>query len=61
MITPKHIARSLDVPPKVVRLLLRARFNKPGNYYWEWNDREGAKVRAWVAKTLGRKLNGGAK
>lgn len=57
-VTPKHIARDLDVPVSLVRLLLRGRFGKPDNYYWKWDDEEGAKVQAWVAKSLGKKVNG---
>jgi hypothetical protein len=56
MITPKHIARELNVPAKVVRMLLRARFGKSGKYYWTWDDKEAAKIRKWVAQSLGKNV-----
>jgi hypothetical protein len=55
-ITPKHIARELDVEPRIVRMLLRTRFGKAANKYWTWNEREAKAIKKWLAQSLGKKV-----
>ena len=52
-ITPKHFAREFNVPAQVVRMMLRAKYAE-AHRLWCWEGREAAKVRRWLAKSLGR-------
>ena len=55
--TAKSLARSLNRREHWVRVILRKNFKRGRGRRWEWDDREGEKVRAWFV----RYLNGGAK
>jgi hypothetical protein len=53
-ITPKHIARDLDIKESVVRAMLRERYGRAPNYRWTFDKREAKQVANWLAKALGK-------
>jgi hypothetical protein len=70
-VTPKHLANDLGIKVEQVRALLRARYGTPqpnkgdgkeakkwSGERWRWDEKEGAKVRTWLARSLGKKVNG---
>jgi hypothetical protein len=58
-ITPKHLAREIGgIDAKALRALLRARYGTSPTNRWRWSEREAAKIKKWLTRSLGMK-NGG--
>jgi hypothetical protein len=55
-VTPKHLARDLDIKTSVVRAMLRERYGLAHSNRWTWDDREAEEIKTWLAQSLGKKV-----
>jgi hypothetical protein len=57
LITPKAIARDLDIEPNWCRRLIRRKYKRRPGHPWGWTPEEAAEVKKYVEKAI----NGGGK
>lgn len=51
-ITARSLAEEFDRDPKWVREQLRQNYKRPVGRRWQWDEREGTKVRDWLKRLL---------
>jgi len=52
VITPKQLARELDINFKHARRLIRQKFKRKPGHYWEWDEHDAEEVRQWLRQKL---------
>jgi hypothetical protein len=55
LITPRHIARDLDILTNHCRRIIRRKYKRKPGHPWGWTPQEAAEVKKYVE----RALNGG--
>jgi hypothetical protein len=56
MISARSLAEEFDRDPKWVREQLRRNYKRPVGRRWQWDEREGVKVREWLKRLLDREI-----
>jgi hypothetical protein len=57
IVTPKSLARDLDVRASTVRAMLRERYGLAQGNRWRWDESEARDIRLWLAQLLGKKVD----